>query len=171
MILRVGIAGTVLLLLRRRLRSGSRAKGEDDHGAFIEICAIPAADDAPTEPGDEPEDDGRNNIRGRRYCVKDIFDIEGRVTGFGSPSWKSSHEPAVKTAQAVVKLQQAGAVGVGITHMDELAFSINGENVHYGTPKNPSAPDCIPGGSSSGSAVAVAAVLKDVDFALGTRRR
>src|SRR5215472_11367237 len=55
---------------------------------------------------------------------------------------------------------------VGKTHSDEMAYSLNGENVHYGTPINPKAPDRIPGGSSSGSAVAVAGDL--VDFALGT---
>lgn len=50
--------------------------------------------------------------------------------------------------------------------MDELAYSLNGENMHYGTPTNPACPDRIPGGSSSGSAVAVAS--GDVDFALGS---
>jgi Asp-tRNA(Asn)/Glu-tRNA(Gln) amidotransferase A subunit family amidase len=60
----------------------------------------------------------------------------------------------------------AGADMVGKTHSDELAYSLNGENVHYGTPINPRAPDRIPGGSSSGSAAAVAGGL--VDFALGT---
>lgn len=61
----------------------------------------------------------------------------------------------------------SGASGVGVTHMDELAYSINGENAHYGAPKNPYAPGRVAGGSSSGSAVAVAAVLQGVDFALG----
>ena len=60
----------------------------------------------------------------------------------------------------------AGAHLKGITHMDELAFSLNGENVHYGTPTNPTCPDRIPGGSSSGSVSAVAA--GDVDFAFGS---
>ena len=55
---------------------------------------------------------------------------------------------------------------VGKTQTDELAYSLNGENVHYGTPTNPRAPGRIPGGSSSGSAAAVAGGL--VDFALGT---
>jgi Asp-tRNA(Asn)/Glu-tRNA(Gln) amidotransferase A subunit family amidase len=50
--------------------------------------------------------------------------------------------------------------------MDEMAYSINGENAHYGTPVNPCVPDRVPGGSSSGSAVAAAANL--ADFALGT---
>ena len=63
-------------------------------------------------------------------------------------------------------LLDAGATLVGKTIMDELAFSLNGENIHYGTPINPAAPDRIPGGSSSGSASATAGRL--VDFALGT---
>ena len=50
-------------------------------------------------------------------------------------------------------LLDAGATLVGTTQMDELAYSLNGENVHYGTPRNPACPDRIPGGSSSGSAV------------------
>ena len=59
-----------------------------------------------------------------------------------------------------------GASIVGKTQTDELTYSLNGENIHYGTPINPRAPGRIPGGSSSGSAVAVAGEL--VDFALGT---
>jgi amidase len=66
----------------------------------------------------------------------------------------------------VQRLLDAGATLVGKTHTDELTYSLNGENHHYGTPVNPNAPGRIPGGSSSGSAVATAAGL--VDFALGT---
>jgi len=66
----------------------------------------------------------------------------------------------------VERLLAASARMVGKTHTDELAYSLNGENVHYGTPINPRAPGRIPGGSSSGSAAAVAGGL--VDFALGT---
>ena len=63
-------------------------------------------------------------------------------------------------------LLEAGASVKGKTHMDELAYSLNGENAHYGTPRNPAAPGRVPGGSSSGSASAVAS--GDVDFALGS---
>ncbi|XP_073126510.1 amidase 1 isoform X4 [Henckelia pumila] len=65
-----------------------------------------------------------------------------------------------------MELLNAGAKCVGKTVMDEMAYSINGENIHYGTPVNPRAEDRVPGGSSSGSAVAVGAML--VDFSLGT---
>ena len=105
-------------------------------------------------------------LSGLTMAVKDVFDIAGCRTGNGHPLWLETHEPAAATASAVARLVEAGADMVGKTHTDELAYSLNGENVHYGTPTNPKAPDRIPGGSSSGSAVAVAGGL--VDFALGT---
>ncbi|KAH1037599.1 hypothetical protein GYH30_056781 [Glycine max] len=93
------------------------------------------------------------------------FDVEGYVTGFGNPDWARTHTVATSTAPTVLALLRAGATCVGKTVMDEMAYSINGENIHYGTPRNPCAPDRVPGGSSSGSAVAVGAEL--VDFSLG----
>jgi amidase len=105
-------------------------------------------------------------LQGLTMAVKDVFDIAGHRTGNGHPLWLETHPPAVRTAAAVDRLLEAGASLVGKTHTDEMAYSLNGENVHYGTPTNPKAPARIPGGSSSGSAVAVAGGL--VDFALGT---
>lgn len=105
-------------------------------------------------------------LRGLSFAVKDVFDIAGQRTGNGNPVWLETHEPAARTASAVERLLTAGARMVGKTQTDEMAYSLNGENVHYGTPVNPKAPGRIPGGSSSGSAVAVAGGL--VDFALGT---
>ncbi|XP_043726263.1 amidase 1-like [Telopea speciosissima] len=105
-------------------------------------------------------------LNGLTFAIKDIFDVEGYVTGFGHPDWARTHLPAVSTAPVVTALLNAGATSVGKTVLDELAYSLNGENIHYGTPVNPCAPDRIPGGSSSGSAVAVAGNL--VDFSLGT---
>lgn len=55
-------------------------------------------------------------------------------------------------------LLDAGATVVAKTHLDELAYSLNGENAHYGTPVNPAAPGCLPGGSSSGSVVGAVVV-------------
>ena len=72
----------------------------------------------------------------------------------------------MQTAPTVQKLLDAGARFVGKTHTDELAFSLNGQNAHFGTPVNGAAPDRLPGGSSSGSASAVSNGL--CDFALGT---
>jgi amidase len=100
------------------------------------------------------------------FAVKDMFDVAGIITGGGTPDWLTTHAPARETAPAVAACLQAGARLTGIAIADELAFSITGQNFHYGTPLNPAAPDCVPGGSSSGSASATAGGL--VDFALGT---
>lgn len=105
-------------------------------------------------------------LAGLTFAAKDLFDIAGHVTGGGNPDWLASHPPAATTAPVVQKLVDAGATMVGKTHTDELSRGIFGENAHYGTPVNPSAPGRVPGGSSSGSAAAVAGKL--VDFALGT---
>ncbi|KAJ6434395.1 hypothetical protein OIU84_017995 [Salix udensis] len=107
-----------------------------------------------------------NHCMASLFAVKDIFDVEGYVTGFGNPDWARTHSAATSTAPAVLAVLGGGATCVGKTVMDEMAYSINGENIHYGTPINPCAPDRVPGGSSSGSAVAVGAKL--VDFSLGT---
>lgn len=109
---------------------------------------------------------GSGPLAGLRFGVKDIYDIVGHNTGFGSPDWLGSHGPATYTAPVVQQLLAAGADMAGKTQTDELTYSLNGENAHYGTPLNVSAPGRIPGGSSSGSAVAVAGGL--VDFALGS---
>ena len=105
-------------------------------------------------------------LAGLTCAVKDIYDIAGQKTGFGSPDWLRTHGPATRTAPAVQMLLDAGAHVVGKTHTEEMAWSLTGENAHYGTPVNVNAPGRIPGGSSSGSAAAVAAGL--VDFALGS---
>jgi amidase len=105
-------------------------------------------------------------LAGLSFAAKDLFDIAREVTGAGNPDWLASHPAAARTAPVVQKLVDAGATMVGKTHTDELSRGLFGENVHYGTPVNPRAPDCVPGGSSSGSAVAVAGGA--VHFALGT---
>jgi len=106
------------------------------------------------------------SLAGLTFAAKDVFDVAGHRTGAGNPDWLRMHEPATVTASAVQSLLDAGASLLGKTHTDELTYSLNGENHHYGTPVNPQAPGRVPGGSSSGSAVATAAGL--VDFALGT---
>ena len=101
-----------------------------------------------------------------KYAAKDIFDVAGFVTGGGNPDWKATQPPADQHAWIVETLLNAGATMVGKTHTDELTRGILGENAHYGTPINPRALGRVPGGSSSGSAAAVAGGL--VDFALGS---
>ena len=105
-------------------------------------------------------------LAGTRFGVKDLYHLKGFKTGFGHPAWLDSHPAAEVTSTAVLRLLSAGASVVGKTHCDELCFSLNGVNKYYGTPLNVNAPGCIPGGSSSGSAAAVAGGL--VDFALGS---
>ena len=105
-------------------------------------------------------------LSGLTFAAKDIFDVAGHVTGGGNPDWKATHEAAKATAWVVRALVDAGATMVGKTITDELTRGILGENAHYGTPTNPRAPGRVPGGSSSGSAAAVAGEL--VDFALGS---
>ena len=100
------------------------------------------------------------------FALKDVFDVEGVTACAGNPDWLRTHRAATRTAPAVDKLLDAGASLRGLTITDELTLGLNGENFHYGTPTNPAAPDRVPGGSSCGSAAAVAGGL--VDFALGT---
>ena len=105
-------------------------------------------------------------LSGLAFAAKDIFDVVGHVTGGGNPDWKATHPASERTAWVVQTLVDAGATMVGKTHTDELTRGIFGENAHYGTPTNTRAPNRVPGGSSSGSASAVAGGL--VDFALGS---
>ena len=109
---------------------------------------------------------GEGPLSGLTFASKDIFDVAGHVTGGGNPAWKATHAPAEANAWVVQQLVDAGAELAGKTITDELTRGIFGENVHYGTPVNPRAPGRVPGGSSSGSASAVAGEL--VDFALGS---
>ncbi|MBC8239288.1 MAG: amidase [Alphaproteobacteria bacterium] len=126
-----------------------------DHlGAYIKHDAVALAATAP------------GPLSGLSFAAKDLFDIAGHTTGAGSPDWLASHGPATATASSVARLLAAGAHMVAKTQTDEMAFSITGQNAHYGTPVNVNAAGRIPGGSSSGSAAAVAGEL--VDFALGS---
>lgn len=101
-------------------------------------------------------------LAGLRVAVKDNFDIAGTVTGCGNPEWAATHEAAEQNANVVSVFLSEGGVLVGKTQMDELAYSLMGQNARYGTPLNPVAPTRMPGGSSSGSASAVAANLADI---------
>lgn len=132
----------------------ARADFEDLAGAFVPHGRF-GLEGAATGP-----------LAGLTFAVKDFIDIAGHVTGAGNPRWLQTHPPATATAPCVTALLAAGATMIGKTISDELAYSLNGDNFHYGTPRNSAAPDRVPGGSSSGSASAVAARL--CDFALGT---
>jgi len=105
-------------------------------------------------------------LSGLTFAVKDLYDIAGVVTSYGNPDWAKTHPPAAGTAICVRQLLDAGADLTGKTKTVELAYGLTGENVWHGTPTNPNAPDRFPGGSSCGSAAAVAARM--VDFAMGS---
>lgn len=109
---------------------------------------------------------GAGPLAGMTLAVKDLFDVAGLTTGAGTPSWAEAALSAAADAYAVERLRAAGARVVGKTVTDELAWSLSGENTHYGTPLNPAAATRLPGGSSSGSAAAVAGGLARI--ALGT---
>ncbi|HEY2595947.1 MAG TPA: amidase family protein, partial [Chloroflexota bacterium] len=105
-------------------------------------------------------------LAGLTVAVKDCYDIAGQRTGIGSPEWLDDQAPAAVTADAVRRVLEAGATVIGKTVCDEFMYSVTGANAHYGTPINPRSVDRLPGGSSSGSASAVAGGA--CDLALGT---
>jgi amidase len=107
-------------------------------------------------------------LAGARIAVKDIIDVAGVATGAGNPDWLARARPAQAHATAVARLLDAGATVVGKAITDEFAYSLRGVNAHYGTPRNPGAPGRIPGGSSSGSASAVALGIADVGLGTDT---
>ncbi len=122
--------------------------------AFVPYPAVPVA-----QTQDGPLSD-------LSFGAKDLFDVIGYPTGGGSPHVLARSGIKSQNASAVQALLDAGARFVGKTCTDELAFSMNGINAHFGTPRNGASPSRIPGGSSSGSASAVSNGLCDV--ALGT---
>jgi Asp-tRNA(Asn)/Glu-tRNA(Gln) amidotransferase A subunit family amidase len=101
---------------------------------------------------------------GIRLAVKDLLDTAGLITTYGSAIF-AEHVPA-KSAECVVRLEAAGYSNIGKTNLHEFAYGTTSENPHFGTVPNPLAPGRIAGGSSGGSAAALAAKLADA--ALGT---
>jgi amidase len=105
-------------------------------------------------------------LAGLTFAAKDLFDVAGHPTGGGDPDWARQNPVPTRHAWAVQRLLDAGASLIGKTITDEMSLGILGENPFDGTPLNPHAADRVPGGSSSGSASAVA--QKFCDTALGT---
>jgi aspartyl-tRNA(Asn)/glutamyl-tRNA(Gln) amidotransferase subunit A len=128
--------------------------------AFVKVSRASALAEAERSSGD-------GLLQGVPIAVKDIIDVAGEVTGCGSLTRKGA-APATRDAPVVAKLRKAGAIIVGKTHTVEYALGGYGTNVTVGTPRNPwdAAVHRVPGGSSSGSGVAVGAGL--VPGALGT---
>ena len=111
---------------------------------------------------------GHGSLDALRVAVKDLFAVAGFPVGAGNPAWLREAAPEAADAAAVHALRSAGAAIAGIAHTDELAFSLSGTNVHYGTPPNAAAPDRVPGGSTSGPAAAVAAGAAEVGLGTDT---
>ena len=109
---------------------------------------------------------GAGPLSGLSFAVKDLFHVGGYPTSGGQPLMLALSGVMDRTAPTVQRLLDAGARFAGKTITDELAFSMNGQNAHFGSPINGAAPDRITGGSSSGSASAVSNGM--CDFALGT---
>jgi len=112
----------------------------------------------------EPGEPKPGPLSGRTLAVKDLFDTAGIRTTYGSGLY-ADHVPE-RNAVAVQRLVDAGAVIVGKTHLPEFAWSVLGQSEWYGTCRNPTHPGKTTGGSSSGSAAALAAGL--CDLALGS---
>ena len=105
-------------------------------------------------------------LAGLTFMVKDLFAIAGRKVSNGNPDFYEHATPAHETAPVITRLLEAGASCTGITICDEFFYSVLGSNAHYGQPVNSRAPEHVTGGSSCGSAAAVAASM--CDFALGS---
>ncbi|CAA3029490.1 outer envelope 64, chloroplastic [Olea europaea subsp. europaea] len=151
-LLGLGLAG--ILIFTKKMKRAVKA----DFGAFIErLQLLPPPQPAPPK--------APHPLTGLSFAVSDVLDIEGYVTSFGNPDWFRTREAASRTSPVVAALVDGGATCVGKTVVDDMALGISGENKHYGTPTNPTSPARVPGGASSGAAVAVATNL--VDFSLG----
>jgi len=107
-------------------------------------------------------------LRRRTVAVKDLYAIAGEKVGAGNPFWLEQASVERRHAEAVRRLLAAGADVTGLAATDELAYSLAGMNIHYGTPLNPAAPGRVPGGSSSGPASAVAQRLADIGLGTDT---
>ncbi len=107
-------------------------------------------------------------LSGLTFVAKDLFDVAGHPTGGGNPDWAAAQPLPEKHAWAVQTLLDAGAELIGKTITDEVSLGILGENAFYGTPLNSAAPERVPGGSSSGTAAAVAAGLADTGLGSDT---
>ena len=129
--------------------------GERLH-AFTEVFFDDALGQA--KNADQMRDRGENAgpLHGIPIAVKDLLDIAGRVNTGGTACRKDA-PPAPHSAPAVAALENAGAIVIGKANLDELAFGVASQNEHFGFVHNPWGENLIPGGSSGGSAVALAA--------------
>ena len=143
------------------------ARGDGALNAFTAVVAERARSDARRidevlARGGEP-----GPLAGVPFAVKNLFDIAGVPTIAGSRIHAAA-PPALRDGEAVARLRDAGAVLVGALNMDEYAYGFTTENAHYGTTRNPHDLTCVAGGSSGGSAAAVAAGFVPVSLGSDT---
>jgi Asp-tRNA(Asn)/Glu-tRNA(Gln) amidotransferase A subunit family amidase len=169
------VAGTVLTRGGRGLQTQlwQRSAGRPGHGGWrvtaAHVSVSPSALDTRVwrivgDPLVPPS--GHGPLNGETVAVKDLYAVAGHAIGAGNPARLADATPEPAHAAAVARLLGAGAAVRGIARTDEFAYSLAGTNAHYGTPPNPAAPYRVPGGSSNGSASAVA--LGHADIGLGT---
>ena len=121
---------------------------------------------APHSPKNKIQTSYKGNLLDMRFLCKDMCQIKGFKTSCGNPDFYNHTAEATENAPFLEKILNEGAILEGITICDEFFYSIIGENIHYGTPSNKNAPNCVPGGSSSGSAAALTQI--NYDFTIGT---
>jgi len=174
----VSLANAGALEIGRRVRAGqwsaqavmdatlSRIDGGDGRiNAFTSVLHARAFEEAAEVDAVVARGLDPGPLAGVPFAVKNLFDLAGEVTLAGSASRRSA-APATRDATAVLRLRAAGAVPVGALNMDAYAYGFTTENSHYGPTRNPHDPSRIAGGSSGGSAAAVAAGL--VPLSLGS---
>ncbi|MEA3097892.1 AtzE family amidohydrolase [Caballeronia mineralivorans] len=138
---------------------------EPQHNALTQRLRERAAQDAAVIDRQRADGVALPPLAGVPYVAKDLFDVAGIPTGAGSRVLKQGR-PASDDAVLIQKLTTAGAVLTALGNMDEFAYGFTTENSHYGATRNPADADRVAGGSSGGSAAAVASGM--VPFALGS---
>ena len=107
-------------------------------------------------------------LAGETVAVKDLFAVAGHPIGAGVPAFLAESPASAADSRAVAALRAAGAAIRGIARTDQFAYSLAGDNPWYGTPINAVVPGGLPGGSSSGSATAVALGAASIGLATDT---
>ena len=150
------------------LRADASAPGgtviSDFGGHWFRVVRVPHGDNGPVSTFISRPPAGS----GPRIAVKDVIDIAGVPTTAGCKALADTAAPAARDAACMAGARAAGAAIVGKANLHELAFGASGVNQWFGTPVNPLDPALLPGGSSSGSAVAVAEGSADIGYGTDT---
>jgi aspartyl-tRNA(Asn)/glutamyl-tRNA(Gln) amidotransferase subunit A len=160
----------ITILARDRLEHAlARINDPSGEGERTFLTIYPEAARKGADAADRRARDGTTlgPLDGMIVSIKDLFDVAGEVTRAGSVVLADA-QPASTDAPVVQRLREAGAVIVGKTNMSEFAFTGVGANPHYGTPGNPADRTSVPGGSSSGAAVAVADGMCEISIGTDT---